>query len=178
MDFFPHRAPVTNIASATSASLTPSATYLANTPSTIVNTVSLALNISGSGGTSGTSFSVAGAQGAQGASGTKGNRGKNIYLLAATRSPNYPGSSCLNYTLYDTGPSDRQCCDDQGSGVYYATGSIGTWQVGTPIYTDAGCTNTVKRGLTVHAGLGDVITVSAGKISNIESCLFYCGNNA
>lgn len=170
MEFFPHRVPPKNIANAVSASNAAEATFLANLPSTIVNSVSSALNISGSAGTSGTSFSIAGAQGAQGTTGLKGTRGKNIYLLAATRSPDYPGFSCIAYQMYEVGPDTGQCDITLGEGTYYATGSIGTWQVGTPIYTNSACTNTIKGTNTLHATLGDYYTTSGGKISTINSC--------
>lgn len=170
MEFFPHRVPPKNIANAVSASNATQATFLANLPSTIVNSVSVAINISGSSGTAGTSFSIAGAQGAQGATGLKGTRGKNIYLLAATRSPDYPGFSCIGYQLYEVGPNIGQCETSLGGGTYYATGSIGTWQVGTPIYTNNTCTDTIKGSNTLHGQLGDYYTTSLGNIATINTC--------
>lgn len=175
MDFFPHRAPPTNVASATSASNTPSAIFLANTDATAINTAERALNIVGSAGTSGVSFNAVGAQGARGPSGARGSRGKNIYLLDVTRSPTYPGTFCYRYTLLNTGPNVQQCCNTEGGGQYYTTESFGLWEVGTSFYTDEGCSIKVSTALSVHAGLGDVITInSSGDVTSIEQCLSYC----
>lgn len=164
MDYFPHRTPVTNVASAISASNTPNAVFLANFYTTPVDTASVALNIRGQAGSSGTSFTTGGPQGAQGARGNRGARGKNIYILASTRGTagtSGGGVSCVGPVFLYNALGTSSCLEDQGAANYYSTGSIDTWQVGTPVYVVEGC-GALASDRYIHTGQG-------GKIYHIIS---------
>lgn len=166
MDFFPHRASRTNIASAISASKTDTATYMANNAGTTVNLATTALNSSGNGGTSGTSFLTAGVQGAQGSLGLKGTRGKNIYLLAATRSPSYPGTPCSAISIWQADGAGG--CYLSLLGTYYSTVAEVDWTIGSPIYSDSGC-NTLITPSTYINVTERYFTVSSGLINSTPS---------
>lgn len=159
MDYFPHRTPVTSIASAISASTTPSAVFLANFNTRPVDTASVALNLRGVAGTSGTSFTTAGPQGAQGARGFRGARGKNIYILASSRGTagtSGGGTSCIGPVFLYNVEGTSNCLEDQGSANYYSTGSVETWQAGTPVYVDSACGG-LASDRYIHTGNGGVI---------------------
>lgn len=182
MEFYPHRVAVGVVASATSASRTPSAIFMSNSLANAINTASVALNSVGQSGTSGISFTVTGPQGAQGTNGAKGRRGNNIYLLARSRSTSgtSPSSACLQIggtgaVTYIAEPSTNNCLEDN-SGFFYTTGSAGTTvtvtdlQVNSPIYSDSTCTTAYTGAIHNRTIRSDYFVVSAGLITTITLC--------
>lgn len=99
MQFFPHNLPLTNVATAVSASFTRTGSFIANFSAiavTRVDTASIALNLTGSSGVAGTNYGpIVGPKGAQGNRGVTGPRGDSVYLLSSSwHDESKAGASC------------------------------------------------------------------------------------
>lgn len=163
MQFFPHNVPTSKVYGAVSASVALSSSLINNfaqTPIVVaqrVNTVSLALNISGARGTDGTSVAVYGPTGPDGDRGVTGFRGNGVYLLSSSWhnfdsqpcTPPTPPPSCWSvpfYTAYES--NGNYICDFSNNPPYNPTTYYTTqnpagpppFGAGFPMYQDELCT--------------------------------------
>lgn len=182
MQFYPHNVPVTSIATAVSASLAQSGSLINNFSAigvTLVNTASIALNITGSRGTDGTSIAVIGPTGPIGPRGDTGYRGGNIFLLSGSWNTNacsgIPPACTGPYTLNNIGPGVGECGNTQGLSTYYSSYASNLLEVGTNDPADAAnnsilyinnvCTSPAAN-VSVHNGSVIFYTDGAGVISS------------
>lgn len=181
MQFYPHNVPVTSIATAVSASLARTGSLITNFSAvgvTLVNTASLALNISGSRGAAGTSIAVIGPTGSIGPRGDTGYRGGNIFLLSGSWNVGTctPGTCTGPYTLNNIGPGAGECGNTQGSSTYWSSYAGNLLTVGTDstasndaddsiLYINNVCTSPAIN-VSVHNGSTIFYTDGAGVISS------------
>lgn len=182
MQFYPHNIPATTVGFAVTASLSLTGSFINNfsaIPINIVDTASLALNITGSSGTNGANFTITGPKGATGPRGDTGYRGDSVFLLSAAWSGSAcggGGGTCGSFTLYNIGPGFDECNTNQGSATYYSTSSgaiiesniVGTAD-GVILYTNNTCT-TVAANATVHNLQGVVFYASAEGVVTTTGC--------
>lgn len=184
MQFYPHNLPVTSIATAVSASLARTGSLITNFSAvgvTLVNTASLALNISGSRGAAGTNIAVIGPTGPTGLRGDTGYRGGNIFLLSGSWNVGTcggGGGGCGSgpYTLNNIGPGAGECGSTQGSSTYWSSYAGNLLTVGTDstasndaddsiLYINNVCTSPAIN-VSVHNGSTIFYTDGAGVISS------------
>jgi hypothetical protein len=116
MQFYPNNVPANELGFAVSSSIAKTGSFIVNfsaIPVTIVNTASLALNITGTSGTNGTGASLSGPKGPLGATGVTGPRGNSVYLLSSSwHDASKGGASC------DT-PTPTNCWEVKLYSAYY-----------------------------------------------------------
>lgn len=138
MEFFPHNIQLgkSTIGSADTASLTVSASFIANFAAIRVDSASLALNISGSTGTDGVNYIKTGIEGDRGDDGERGYRGTSIFLLSSSWST----GSCIGVTCYAYQLQRyRGTCNSGVLNTYYSTDT--TFTNGSPVYYNFTCTD-------------------------------------
>lgn len=185
MQFYPHNTPIISVANAVSASIANTGSLINNFSAitiNIVNTASVALNITGSPGTAGTNLAVIGPTGNTGLRGETGYRGNSIFLLSGSWNTDPCSAPVVCYggfTLQNVGPNIGECGSSQGSAVYYSnfsgqlTASIDPYVPAISdnsadnsiLYTDSSCT-AVASNVSVHNGSRIFYTDGAGVISS------------
>lgn len=182
MEFYPHNIPLTNVASAVSASFARTGSFIANFAAievTRVATASVGLNLTGSTGVAGTGAGpVPGPKGAQGNRGVTGPRGDSVYLLSSSwHDPTKVGASC------DT-PVPETCneivfgssyqlggvwyCDFGVPNTYYTTDVI--FVEGSPLYYNSNCTTGVGTVANVGAYISSVYSTTDNVTTIISPC--------
>lgn len=181
MQFYPHKISSQLVASAVSASIAASGSFINNfaaIPITTVSTASLALNITGSAGANGTGVVATGPQGPTGTRGERGYRGDSIFLLSSAWSGSAcggPPAECYGpFTLYSIGPGVSECRFDQGNATYYSNYSAlnseaSTGADGYFMYTDS-CTTTAT-GVSVHNGSGRIFYTDGAGVITSTACV-------
>jgi hypothetical protein len=174
MQFYPHNIPLTSTENSVSASKALTSSFINNIAAfgaTLINTASVALNITGSPGTNGINYVSIGPTGPAGIRGVTGFRGNSIYLLSSS----WSGSNCVEestcngpYTLYNIGPGFDECNTTQGSGIYYSNAELNEITSGNILFLNSGCT-VVASNVAVHDGGNIFYTDPAGVIS-ITGC--------
>lgn len=141
MEFFPHNIQLgkSTIGTAVSASLTVTASFLANFATIRVDSASLALNISGSPGANGTNYTKTGETGATGPDGVRGFRGNSVFLLSSSWSTgSCVGVACYAIPLQRYRPSSG--CDSGIINFYYSNDNENAFGNGSSVYYDEICT--------------------------------------
>ena len=206
MQFYPNNVSANELGFAVSASIAKTGSFIANfsaIPVTIVNTASLALNITGTPGTTGTGASLSGPKGPLGAAGVAGPRGNSVYLLSSSwHDASKGGASCDTpvptncwevklysaYYLFENYSCDFSVNAFNPTTYYTTSGSSqalvdANFGAGFPLYTNNTCTNTLASVLSgfpvvvgAHAenGQNSVYSVTSLSSSSIEGP---CGSN-
>ncbi len=186
MQFYPHNISISEVGTAVSASLTATGSLINNFAALtikVINTASLALNITGSRGADGTNVAVSGPKGATGDQGLQGYRGNNIYLLSSGWNDSVCGGppvTCYGpFTLYKIGPGIDACNTDQGSQTLYSDADstiINSNIVGDAdgyiLYTNNTCTTTYANSTPspVHNTQGAIFYTDGSGVISSSPC--------
>lgn len=177
MQFFPYNIPVTSVATAISASSSPTASFLANFAAVsvnVVNTASLALNITGSKGEDGTGAVVPGPKGPTGDRGVTGPRGDSVYLLSSSwydGSPCTAPETCVGYgftSAYQDSFTFTWICTSQIVATYRSTDTV--LLQGSAMFSDTSCVNPLPDTPVIGAYSGTVYGVYDGFLTFVGTC--------
>lgn len=181
MQFYPHNISTSLVGSAVSASQAQSTLFLNNFSAmsiNIVNTASVALNITGSRGADGTSITVPGPKGPAGARGVTGFRGNSVFLLSGSwhsgAACSTPPANCFEHRFYPTYVigGNRFCDFSDYYDTYYST-DLNLQNGVSKIYFNEICTTLASNAIPLGA-YGPTSTAyntdGAGTLEAIEPC--------